>query len=174
MIVIMRPGLVSALLATVLLVSSCSRRPPAVEQPLVQEEQALSTLRVADPKAAAQLLNGWHEVEAGGWRWTAKQFSVAMKVPAPGKPAVLKLEFAINETLIKRLGPVALAATANGVALPGETYSGPGDQVYTRTVPASALTGDLVRIDFLLDKALAAGEVDQRELGVIVSAVGLQ
>ena len=161
-------------LLALLLLPSCSRWPAAADQPLVQGEQPLSTLHVADPNAAAQLLKGWHEVEHGGWRWTEKQFSVALKAPAAGQPAALKLEFALPETLISRLHSVTLTATANGVALPGETYARPADQVYTRTVPASATRADLVRIDFLLDKALAPGEVDQRELGVVVSSVGLR
>ncbi len=153
---------------------SCSRRQAAADQPLVQEEPALAALHVADPKASIQLLKGWHAVEHGSWRWTEKQFAVALKIPAPGKPALLKLEFAIPEASLARLHSIGLSATANGVALSPETYTRPGNQIYSRTLPSSATAGDLVRIDFALDKALLPGEADGRELGLVVTSVGLR
>ena len=36
-----------------------------------------SILNMGDPKIEPQLVNGFHGVEAGAWRWTAKQFTVA-------------------------------------------------------------------------------------------------
>lgn len=163
-----------AVFILLLVASSCSRRDVVAETPLVEEEQRLSTLHVADPKAVPQLLKGWHPIEQGIWRWTAKQFAVALKAPSTGKPATLELHFFLPDTLMAKLGSVTLTASANGVALPGETYAKPGDQVYTRPVPAEATTSDVVRVDFFLDKALAPGQADERELGVVVSSVGLR
>ena len=157
-----------------MLAAGCGRKDDLA---LVQEEQgagSLSSLHVADPRAAAQLLQGWHEIEQGSWRWTQRQFSVGLKAPTPGKPAMLELKFTLPDALMERLRSVTLMAVVNGNSLPPTTYNSAGDQVYSQKVPGSVLGGELVRIDFQLDKALAPGEVDQRELGVIVSEVGLQ
>ncbi len=164
-------------LFALLLLCSCGRRQAVAEAPLVQEEQAfsgLSTLHVADPRAAAQLLKGFHPVEQGSWRWTQKQFAVALKVPTPGKPATLQLKFALPEPLLARLRSITLSASVNGVALPAETYTAPGDHVYSHPVPAAALAGDAARADFTLDKVLPPSTLDSRELGIVVTSVGLE
>ncbi len=158
----------------IVVAAGCSRKGDVA---LVEEEQgeaSLSSLHVADPRAAAQLLQGWHEIEHGSWRWTQRQFSVGLKAPVLGKPAMLELKFTLPETLMERLHSITLVAAVNGTSLPPTTYNAAGDQVYSQKVPGAVLAEDLVRIDFQLDKALAPGEVDQRELGVIVSEVGLQ
>lgn len=160
---------------------SCSRSEQAQEgagAAVVHEEQPfaglVSVVNVADPKAAGQLLKGWHQVEQASWRWTEKQFSVALKTPAGGGAATLEMKLALPEALIARLQSVTLAATVNGAALAPETWNKPGEQVYTRGVPAEALKGEVTRADFTLDKALPPDTVDRRELGVIVSSVRLE
>ena len=163
-------------LLLVLLFSSCSRR-DADDAPLVQEEQhpyLPPVLNVADPDAAPQLLQGWHEVEYGGWRWTEKNFAVLMKVPAQEQQATLELKFTVPETSIARLRSITLRARIGPLALRAQTYSQPGSHTYTQPAPGAAMKGDTVRIEFQLDKALARGEVDSRELGVVVSSVSLE
>lgn len=167
------PVLICALLG----LGACSRRHAAAEQTLVQEEEpfnGLAAFAVADPRAEGQLLQGWHPVEQASWRWTEKHFAVALKTPHKGKAATLELKFALPKPLLARLRSVTLAATINGTPLPAETYSKPGDQVYARSVPAEALNAEAVRVDFVLDKSLPPDERDRRELGVVVSSVGLE
>jgi len=163
------------LLASALLLAACSQPPPEpASEPAAQTLSIDSVIQVADPKATAQLLKGFHVVEQGSWRWTEKHFSVALKPPIPGKPATLLLRFSIPDAVLKRLQTVTLGATVGGVALPSQTYTQAGAQVYTQSVPASALSGEKVQVDFALDKALAPDENDRRELGVVVSSVGLE
>ncbi len=164
-------------LLLVLLLSSCSRR-DAGEAPLVQEEQqpyhpAWNVLNVTDPGAAPRLLKGWHEAEPGGWRWTEKNFAVLMKTPARGQAAILELNLVVPEASIARLHSITLRALIGRISLPAETYSQPGGHTYSQLAPGAAMQGDTVRIEFQLDKALAPGEVDSRELGVVVSSVSL-
>ena len=64
--------------------------------------------------------------------------------------------------------------TAGGSALPPETYTTAGDYFYVREIPASLLTGDSLRVDFQLDKAIPPSSSDIRELGIIVLTVGLE
>jgi hypothetical protein len=87
--------------------------------------------------------------------------------------AVLELHLTVPPPAIQKLGSITLSATAGDAALAPETYSKTGDYVYRRDVPASALTGDSVRIDFQLDKAVPPSEADKRELGIIAASVGL-
>jgi hypothetical protein len=155
------------------LAPACSRQRAGQDLPLVEEENLLSTLAVADPAAAEQLLSGWHQVEHDSWRWTKRDFSAALKSPA-GKAGTLELKFFVPEPALVKLHSLTLTASIGGVALSPETYTRPGVQTYRREIPAAALRGGLVRIDFHLDKALPPDGNDQRELGVVVQSVGLR
>jgi hypothetical protein len=67
-----------------------------------------------------------------------------------------------------------LSVMVNGKQLDPETITKAGTFKMERMVPAELLKGDVVTVDFALDKFLEAGAVDQRELGLIVSGVGLE
>ena len=64
--------------------------------------------------------------------------------------------------------PHPVGALRRGSALPPETYTTAGDYFYVREIPASLLTGDSLRVDFQLDKAMPPSSADIRELGIIV------
>ena len=135
-----------------------------------------SVLQMGDPKIEPQLVKGFHGVEAGAWRWTEKQFTVAVHPPfgASQKGAKLTVKLTVPAVVIERLKTVSLSATAAGSALPPETYTTAGEYFYVRDIPASLLTGDSLRVDFLLDKAMAPSGADIRELGIIVTTIGLE
>jgi hypothetical protein len=157
--------------------SSCKQKEkPRADATEESPARIASQVNMADPKAAAQLLKGFHDPEGNAWRWTKGKFSVTLRPPlnAAAKGATLVLKFGIPEVLIQRLQSITLSASVNGTAIPGETYTKPGDHVYSKDVPASALTGDAVTVEFTLDKFLAPGAVDQRELGVVASSAGFE
>ena len=130
--------------------------------------------RQGGPESHAELLEGWHELEGGSWRWTERRFMVVLKTPAPGRPATLRLKFLLPPELLAWLHSVTLTATVNGVPLAPQTYTGAGDQIYARSIPAEALAGENARIDFQLDRALAPDETDHRERGLVVSYAWLE
>ena len=130
--------------------------------------------RVIGPKLHAELLEGWHALEHGRWRWTERRFTAAMKSPIRGEPATLHLKFVAPEPVLARLGAITLRARANGVALEPATYSEAGELAYIRAIPAAALKAEQVRVEFELDKALPPDESDHRERGIIVSFVGIE
>ena len=134
-----------------------------------------STVHTGDPKSEAQLLSGFFGIEQNAWRWTAQQFSVALRPPAGAaqKGATLNVQLAVSDASINQLKTMTLSASAGNAPLPPETYTQAGSFTYTRDVPASQLTGDSVRIDFHLDKALPPAGTDERHLGLIVSSIGL-
>jgi hypothetical protein len=134
-------------------------------------------LGTADPRAALQLTKGFHEVENGGWRWSAKEFSAALKPPSSGakKGATLLLKFSIVDVSIAKLGAMSLSARVGATQCPAKRYDKAGEYEYKCDIPASALSGaGLVPVDFSLDKALPATETDQRELGLVVAMVGFE
>jgi hypothetical protein len=134
-----------------------------------------SLLHAADPQAARQLLDGFYPPEQFG-RWTKPKFSIVLAVPhtpALQDPTLLvKLFIPDNEmAMVKSL---TLSASANGTPLAPETFTAPGAQVYVRSLPAAALTGDRVQIDCKLDKWMPATVRDNRDLGIVVTVAGLK
>ncbi|HXK04410.1 MAG TPA: hypothetical protein VMS37_18550 [Verrucomicrobiae bacterium] len=161
--------------AALLLAPACKRKKVNVA---IDEEtpRMLSVLNMADPKAEPQLVKGFHGVESSAWRWTEKQFTVALRPPfgAAQKGAKLTVKLTVPQPTIDKLKTVSLSASVGGLTLPPETYTTPGDYQYVRDIPASVLAGESVRVDFQLDKAMPPSGADVRELGIIVFSVGLE
>jgi hypothetical protein len=130
---------------------------------------------MSDPKTSAQLVSGFYSLENNNaWRWTAGNFSVRLGTP-PGagqSGASLSFSFSVPEAAIRKSKSVALSASINGMALKSMTYNAPGPYVFSADVPASALGGDSVKVDFALDKTMRPVG-DARDLGVIAISVGL-
>ena len=170
------PLLSLAILAGLTL-SGCRREERARLRATEEEAPMLASIvHVADPRTSAQLLKGFHDVEQNSWRRTKGKFAVALRPPlgAIQLGAILTVKLAVPEPVIVGLRRVTLSATVGGVALPPETYALPGEYTFSREVPAGALSGDSVTVQFSLDKTMPAGEVDRRELGIVVTTVGLQ
>lgn len=171
-------SLLAPVAALLLCAPGCERKPQKVEVQATEEEaqELESMVHVADPRASLQLVRGFHDVEQNAWRWTMAKFSVTLRPPAGAaqKGATLRLNLTVPDPVIQRLKAISLRANVQGVPLEAETYFKPGNYAFTRDVPARALTGDAVTVDFWLDKSLPPGSVDQRELGVVVSSVGFE
>lgn len=166
-----------ALALAISVTAACKRREGITVQQTDEDSATIaSVIQVSDPRAKQQLLAGFHDIEDNAWRWTARVFSVALRPPANAgqKGATLTLKGAVPDAVIQKLNALSLSATVGGVSLPPETFSAPGEFTYTREVPAKAFSGEAVNVEFSLDKALPPSESDTRELGVIVTSVGLE
>ena len=153
---------------------SCKRARRARVETVEEEQGALaSSVNTADPRHAVQLLRGFYELEQNAWRWTQGKFSVTLKTPSK-TGATLTLKFSLPGAVIERIHSTDLSAKIGDLVLEPEKYDKPGDYLYTRDLPASALSSDSVTIDFAWSKFLAAGEVEGRELASIVNSVGLK
>jgi hypothetical protein len=164
------------LMVLVLAPMACKRKKVRIGATDEETPKMQSVLNMGDPKVEPQLVSGFHGVEEGAWRWTQKQFTVALRPPfgAGQKGAKLSVKLTVPPVTIEKLKNVSLSATAGGSALPPETYTIPGNYVYVREIPATLLTGDSLRVDFQLDKVMAPSGADIRELGIIVLNIGLE
>lgn len=159
-----------------LCLGGCKRKPAPV-QTIEEEPSGLATsVHAADPRAAVQLIRGFHEIEQNSWRWTKGSFAAMLRTPrgAVQRGALLVVKLSIPEPVIDKLKSLTLTARVGAISLPPETYHKPGEFSFTRDVPGTALAGDSVTVEFTLDRFLPAGAVDQRELGVIVTSIGLE
>ena len=154
--------------------AACKRRKARAGAP-ADDGQLMTMVSVADPRAALQLTRGFYDLENNAWRWAAKNFTVMLRRPTGGAQngASLQLKFTIPEVVSSRVGPITVAATIGGVALSPETYSKAGDFTYARDVPASALPGETVDVNFTTDKSVPPTDQDSRELSIVVTTIGL-
>ncbi len=110
--------------------------------------------RVPHPPEGIRLLDGWHAVENGSWRWTERRFSFAIDEPVEGRTVRLRFY----------LAPVLFAGRASVTLRGGEghpqSYTTPGEHTYE--CPAAP------RIQFELDTAIGPTGKDTRELGLQV------
>jgi len=134
--------------------------------------RASNSVEMADPAQAAQLLSGFYDIEGGKSRWTARDFSVLLKVPAGGN-AELSLKLYVPDVQIRNLGPISINAEVAGRELPGLTLSKPMEYIYSAGVDPAALRSGYVAVNFHLDKSSAGLNGDARDLGVIVTEVAL-
>jgi len=168
--------LIFSILAITSLSSGCKNKDKTRLQTEEEPPRLATMLTMSDPRAPTQLLLGFYALEAAGWRWTAGHFTVVLRPPRDSGQfgAMLKVKFSVPQPVIERVKSTTLTATVAGVALPPETYTKTGDYEYSHEVPASALQSESVKVDFALSKFLAAGVAEGRELGVIVTSVGLE
>ncbi len=118
--------------------------------------------RAFDPPPVTQLLDGWHILENGAWRWTARRFGLAI---APGDQRLsLKVTVPSNLEL-----PLTLTARAAGAVIATHTLTRSGDFECTQLVPPGAE----VLVEFELDRALPPDAADARERAIIVRAIEL-
>ena len=169
-----RIGIAMAL-ALALLTAACQRHPPRVDTLEGENLPPLSDVAANDARGAAQLLSGFYDVEQSAWRWTMGKFSVILQPPpgAASNGARLIVDLSIPEPAITRRHSVTLAASVEGLPLAPQTYTQVGQYAYSRDVPGTLLAAGPVKIDFAMDKFLAAGEIETRELGLIVRRVAL-
>ncbi len=141
-----------------------------------QSARLASTVYAGDPNSEPQLISGFYGIEEYSWRWTAQRFSVVLRPPegATGEAANLVVRLGIPEVAIENLHSISLSASIGGSNLAPETYTRPGDHSYVRSVAPNLLTSEEVRIDFQVDKVMPRVGRDDRQLGIVVTSIGLE
>src|SRR5947207_3354169 len=109
----MRRLILAAALSILTLAVACKSKPKTVV-PVTEEEapSLASTISVAEPRTAGQLLRGFYGLEQGAWRWTQGKFAVVLRPPreAAQKGATLRLNFSVPEPVLAKLKSVTLTA----------------------------------------------------------------
>jgi hypothetical protein len=140
-----------------------------------QAQLLASTIYAGDPNVASHFAQGFYGIEDNAWRWTAKDFAVDLSPPlhSDQKGAQLVVKLAVPDGVIQKLSSVQLSGSVAGYKLEPQIYTKSGEFSYQRDVPPANLQDDVVRVKFSLDHALPPGDTDSRELGIIVSEIGL-
>ena len=159
-----------------LLLGGCKPRPKVHLEPTEEAATLASTVHMADPEAAPQLIRGFHQIEQNSWRWTARTFTVTLRVPrdAETRGAQVVAHFSLPDILLQRLGPITLTADLDKTRLGAATYAKAGEYTFTADLPRAALGDEPLTIDFQVDKFLPAGSAETRELGLIAESIGIQ
>lgn len=133
-----------------------------------------SDIKTADLTKSNQLLSGFWQVE-GSWRWTAREFSLALRPPdgADTRGATVQLTLYLPDSQLKALGPMTLTGFVDGKPLGSQTFTTGGVQVYSREVPKEALATNILPMQFSFDKAASPLTTDGRELGAVLSGAAL-
>jgi hypothetical protein len=151
-------------LGCILTAAACKRRDNPVRLQETDESPIVlsSTVYMADPKTAIQLLKGFHGVEQNAWRWTMGTFSVTLKPPtgASQKGATLAMKFTLPDAVISNVKSTTLTASAGGNQLGSQTLNAAGEYTFTADVPASAFTSDALTVDFALTSRPAPPTVE--------------
>jgi hypothetical protein len=117
-------------------------------------------LRPSDPDFLKQAA-GFYLLEQGGWRWTAREFSLMFPDSVAAKSITLHVN--VPEAEMQKLGAITLSIRVGEHVLAPEAFSRAGDFEVTRALEA----GWGNRFDFRVDKTLAPTAGDNRELGII-------
>jgi SAM-dependent methyltransferase len=129
-----------------------------------RDERVFCLLRSRAFAAAhvTQLVDGWHTLENGAWRWTKRRFSLTV---APGAQR-LNLRVTVPPNLEL---PLTLTAHTNEDLTATHTLTRAGDFDCVQNVP----TGAEVLVEFDVDRALPPDSTDARERAIIVRAIEL-
>lgn len=119
--------------------------------------------------AKVELLDGWHEPERTGWRWTQREFSVRIQTGWISRPRVMTMRLYLHNECIRKFGPLTLSASLNGRDLPPAVYDTAGMQTLVRRLVADP--GRELLLRFRLNTALPPDELDYRERGVVVASI---
>ncbi len=83
------------------------------------------------------------------------------------------MHIVVPDAIIQHSQFVELSSSVQGLKLDPQVFAKAGSYTYTRDVPPDKLQGREVRIDFAVDHTLPPANGDIRQLGIIVSQVGL-
>jgi hypothetical protein len=162
----------------ILLSTLACRREEKIKLEETDESQPIltSTVHAGDPKAAMQLIKGFHGIEQNAWRWTMGHFAVTLQIPAGAaeRGGNLVVKFSTPEAVMQKLKKTTLSAVIQKTPIGSATYTAAGEQIFRADVPATLLQGDAVSVEFSLEPFLPAGSLDGRELGVIFVSAALE
>jgi SAM-dependent methyltransferase len=136
-----------------------------------RDERAFCFLRSRfDRLANVELLDGWHEAEGTGWRWTEREFSFRIRATGSGARTVA-IQLFLPDELFAANGTVALTGMVNGSELAPAEFRRAGAHVLARRLPRGA---EEMVLRFRVSTSLEADAHDSRERGVVVVSISAE
>lgn len=162
--------------ATLLLAASGCSRPSATTPAMPTfdpKAPKVFEMLVADRTYNKRLLRGFYE-GTEGWRWTGRQFAVALDVPPPADaPTFVELDFGAPVELMNDVHTVTVSGRVNGTGVGKAKYTKEGRYVLRLMLPPQAVKKSPALVEFELDRA-AKEPGSGRERGLIVVNVALK
>jgi len=137
------------------------------------ESGPASRLDVADASRAHQLLEGFHEAEAG-WRWTEARFVAELGTPPGAREhgCALRLKFWVSEHAALPPRGSAVSVSAGELVLLPLRFEHAGHHELVTRIPPQALQADTVKLSFTADTRVELPG-DERELSLMVERIAL-
>ncbi len=126
---------------------------------------------------AEQLGPGWYALERSGtnaYRWTGKQAAVLVRVPPVPPKEVVVTVFPVLDRIKRKA--VRIQLFLNDVDVGDRVIDKGGEPMDFRFRVGAGMVGNkpLAKISIRLDKTIPPSANDSRELGIIVSRIGLE
>jgi SAM-dependent methyltransferase len=135
---------------------------------LDHDERAFCLLRSHYGYQHLDLLEGWHQVEESGWRWTERQFAARATSRRGVRHSRMAMRVFAPPLLIEKFGSITLRATIDDAEVRPLVMRDPGIHEFVRKIPKPS---EVTSVVFHLDKALGPDAGYSRELGVIVASI---
>jgi tRNA (mo5U34)-methyltransferase len=140
---------------------------------LDRDERAFCLIKSCyDRLGNIDLLEGWHQPEESGWRWTQQEFSARVQWESQQRPRSLHVDMFVPEDLISRVNPLHMRVSANQVELTPESFRSVGPQKLIRKLPRTAEGSVVLR--FGLSGAIPPEQHDPRERGIIITSIRVE
>ncbi len=137
------------------------------------DERAFCLLRSRhDGLINVELLEGWHNAEGTGWRWTKRRFEARIRARRSTPPKCLTARLYLPENLLQRINPLQLSLTINGQSTEPRQFNRAGH--HTLFQELRGIGGDEVMLQFELNGALTPDDQDERERGIVVESIRVE
>jgi SAM-dependent methyltransferase len=136
------------------------------------DERAFCLLESHFGLANVDLLQGWHETEIGGTRWTEKRFSARVNLTAIAGPDRLLMKVYVPEDLLERFGPRRLEIDVDGEPSAPAIFDSPGYHEIVRRFRTRGRRSILVSCR--VDNAMPPDDEDSRERALVVVSLDVE
>jgi len=132
------------------------------------DERAFCLLKSHYGLEHLELLEGWHQVEDSGWRWTERQFAVRAASQVGVKHSRISMRVFAPPALIEKFGSISLRARIDDTDVQPLVMREPGIHLFERRIPKPS---EVTSVVFRSDNVLGREEGYSRELGIIVASI---
>jgi tRNA (mo5U34)-methyltransferase len=135
---------------------------------LDHDERAFCLLKSHYGQQHLDLLEGWHQVEDSGWRWTERQFAARVTSRVGLRHSRVAMRVFAPPVMIEKLGSITLHAKIDDAEVQPLVMRDPGIHMFVRKIPKPS---EVTSVVFHVDNVLGPDAGYSRELGIIVASL---